>query len=88
MTVRLVLLAELAGQGRLLIPADEANHGGAHGHRTGERPAGTDGRHRRPEILHQHIRLRDQSAFTFAGLGECWHPPDGGEPVEKLTHAG
>jgi putative SOS response-associated peptidase YedK len=31
-----------------------------------------------------HIRLRDESVFTFAGLWECWHPPEG-EPVETCT---
>src|SRR5262245_31189152 len=31
-----------------------------------------------------HVRLKDESVFTFAGLWECWHPP-GGEPVETCT---
>jgi len=31
-----------------------------------------------------HIRLRDASVFTFAGLWECWHPPEG-DPIETCT---
>jgi putative SOS response-associated peptidase YedK len=32
-----------------------------------------------------HVRLRDGSVFTFAGLWECWQPPEGGDAVETCT---
>jgi putative SOS response-associated peptidase YedK len=31
-----------------------------------------------------HIRRRDEAPFAFAGLWECWHPPEG-DPVETCT---
>src|SRR5262249_44069994 len=38
-----------------------------------------------PRSTWRETALADGSVFTFAGLGECWQPPDGGDPVETCT---